>query len=141
MMSQLKYPKDYVFPLLSWYIIGEPKKIVPGSSTRTPKNRFIFLFSNCPFQLKTERDPRDPSDTTVQKFAPIFSEENKIPMSSALKIPSFLMYPFFCFGFENPCCSLVFKRNCNKKKTMNPPPSPSSTQLTEVRRIATWPFP
>lgn len=127
MMSQSKYPKypkDYVFPLLSWYIIGEPKKIVPGSSTlllqlkqKDPKNnRFILRFSNCPFQLKTERDPRDPSDTMVQKFAPIFSEENKIPMSSALKIPSFLMCPFFCFSFENPFVLWFKKKTIARKR-------------------------
>ena len=91
--------------------LGNPtkryKKIVPGSSTlllqikqKAPKNRFILPFSNCPFQLKTERDPGTHL-TPRYKSLPSFSP--KKTKSQCHQLWKFL--PSLCV----PSCVLVLK--------------------------------
>lgn len=135
--------------------LGNPtkryKKIVPGSSTlllqikqKAPKNRFILPFSNCPFQLKTERDPGThltPRYKSLPSFSP---KKTKSQCHQLWKFLPSLCVPSCVLVLKINFCPSVLKKNVTRKRRcIHHPPSPSSNwpSSPEVRRIATWPFP
>lgn len=128
MMSQSKYPKDYVFPLLSWYIIGEPNKTIQKDISRFiytsspikakgPQKSLHLLVFQLPLSTEKLKGTPGPIWHHGAKICPHFlGRKTKSQCHQLWKFLPSLCVPSCVLVLKINFCPSVLKKKCNKKR-------------------------